>query len=439
MVNTSKISTFKKSSHSDIKSKLVKEFDDVIHDFLNPIPMKSPPMHIHLNDNKEKPLRISTARQIPKHLQADAKAAVENLIQKGVIKRIDTPTTRCSPAFFVPKADGGVRMVTDFTNLNKSIDRPVHPFPSSAEIMQSIPPDAKFFAKLDAVHGYFQLALDEESSKLTTFLLPEGRFRYLRAPMGLSASSDEWCQRSDFLVEGLPFCKKIVDDILIWGKSPEDLHANCKTVLNRCREMNVSISAKKLEISNSIKFAGHTVSDQVCTLTRWNAILVAQLLNHVSCAAFALRDYTKSNRRRKKACGKDCRCFCQSVCGASGGHKATATTAAATTNTQSTALRALQQNEHDQCKYQHKVDDDQNGGHRKVPDNSMNKTNVPETGLACPNSYTNFCQECEQQSSQIRWFEVQSNFAVDLAYGEQVFCFQACATHQCTIHIVDHQ
>ena len=66
--------------------------------------MKSPPMHIHLNDRKEKPLRISTARQIPKHLQADAKAAIQNLIQKGVIQRIDTPTSRCSPAFFCAKS-----------------------------------------------------------------------------------------------------------------------------------------------------------------------------------------------------------------------------------------------------------------------------------------------------------------------------------------------
>ena len=32
---------------------------------------------------------MPSARQIPKHLQADAKAAVENLLQKGVIKRID--------------------------------------------------------------------------------------------------------------------------------------------------------------------------------------------------------------------------------------------------------------------------------------------------------------------------------------------------------------
>ena len=50
--------------------------------------------------------------------------------------------------------------------------------------MQAIPVTAKYFAKLDVVHGYFQLALDEESSKLTTFLLPQGKFRYTRAPIG---------------------------------------------------------------------------------------------------------------------------------------------------------------------------------------------------------------------------------------------------------------
>ena len=85
------------------------------------------------------------------------------------------------------------------------------------EIVQSVPSSAKFFAKLDAVHGYFQLALDEESSKLTTFLLPSGRYRYLRAPMGLSASSDEWCRMSDWIVEGMPWAMKIVDDTLIWA------------------------------------------------------------------------------------------------------------------------------------------------------------------------------------------------------------------------------
>ena len=98
------------------------------------------------------------------------------------------------------------------------VKRPVHPFPSTREILQAIPVTAKYFAKLDAAHGYFQLALDEESSKLTIFLLPQGKFRYTRAPMGLNASSDEWCSRSDVV-------KK--DNAWVWEKEHEEEFSNC--------------------------------------------------------------------------------------------------------------------------------------------------------------------------------------------------------------------
>ena len=56
------------------------------------------------------------------------------------------------------------------------------------------------------------------SSDLTTFLLHYGRFKYKCAPMGPSASSDERCQKSVYIVDGHSFCKKIVDDILILAK-----------------------------------------------------------------------------------------------------------------------------------------------------------------------------------------------------------------------------
>ena len=227
----------------DIRKLLLNEFPDINHDSLNPIPMKTDPMHIYLKESDERLLRISTARQIPKHFQAAAERCIRDLLDKGVIEKIHYPTGWCSPPFFVPKANNvDVRLVTDFTHINKRVVRPVHPFPSSANIIQAIPPDAFIFAKLDAVHGYFQFALDNESADLTTFLLPSVRFRYKRAPMGLSASSDEWCQKSDYVVNGLPFCKKIVDDILIWAKDENELFNNCQTILNRCQELNISIS-----------------------------------------------------------------------------------------------------------------------------------------------------------------------------------------------------
>ena len=75
-----------------------------------------------------------------------------------------------------------VRLVTDYTKLNSFVQRPVHPFPSVSDIVQAIPSSASVFAKFDAVNGYFQIALDEESSKLTTFILPSGRCLLYTSP-----------------------------------------------------------------------------------------------------------------------------------------------------------------------------------------------------------------------------------------------------------------
>ena len=55
--------------------------------------------------------------------------------------------------------------------------------------------------------------------------------------MGLSSSSDEWCRQSDRAIEGLPFTRKIVDDILIWADTMPSLIERIRIVAKRCQEM----------------------------------------------------------------------------------------------------------------------------------------------------------------------------------------------------------
>ena len=176
-------------------------------------------------------------KESTKHYEPESEKTVTELIERKVIAAVDKLTTWCSLAFFVLEADGKrVRLVTDFTALNKFVRRPTHPFPSAREIIEAIPPDAKLFCKLYAVHGYFQLALDKKSSRLTTFLIQQGRFRYLRKTMGLNASSDKWCRQS---------------------KDEAELEERIETVLSRCEENNITILRKKMEFGNSIHFAVH--------------------------------------------------------------------------------------------------------------------------------------------------------------------------------------
>ena len=62
------------------------------------------------------------------------------------------------------------------------------------------------FSKVDARHGYWSVALDEESSMLTTFNSPFGRYRYLRMPFGLRMSQDVFQQKMDQILESCPGC-----------------------------------------------------------------------------------------------------------------------------------------------------------------------------------------------------------------------------------------
>ena len=75
--------------------------------------------------------------------------------------------------------------------------------------------------------------------------------------MGLSSSLDEWCRHSDRAIQGFPFTKKIVDDILVWGSNLPELYDRIRLIAKRCEELNIALSKRKLEIgSEKISFAG---------------------------------------------------------------------------------------------------------------------------------------------------------------------------------------
>lgn len=225
---------------------LIDEFTDIfdpVHGQLKT--MKGPDMHIQLeNGAKVRPARCLTTRRVPIHLEAEAYKEIQHLIETGVLRKMDEPTEWVSLSAFVVKPDGkSLRLVTNLRWLNTEVERPVHPFPSASDIAGSIPCDSKYFLKLDCVKSCYQIPLDEESVKLTTFLLPFGRFAYNRAPMGLSSSGDEYCRRGDAALHGLEGFKKIVDDILIYGPTKGVVLE--RETLQRCREHGIALSRKK--------------------------------------------------------------------------------------------------------------------------------------------------------------------------------------------------
>ncbi|KAG1715006.1 Peptidyl-prolyl cis-trans isomerase FKBP62 [Nymphon striatum] len=76
-----------------------------------------------------------------------------------------------------------------------------------------------------------------------------GRFRYTRAPMGLNASGDEWCYRSDLALEGLEGTK-LVDDVVIEADTLEILYYRLRNVLKHCGENNIQLNAENFRAFN---------------------------------------------------------------------------------------------------------------------------------------------------------------------------------------------
>jgi len=95
--------------------------------------------------------------------------------------------------------------------------------------------DAKHFSVLDATSGYWQIKLDEESSLLTTFNAPFGRYRFTRMPFGIHSAQEMLQETVDLAFEGINGCKSVIDDMLVWGSSKEEHDQNLRKVQERAR------------------------------------------------------------------------------------------------------------------------------------------------------------------------------------------------------------
>ncbi len=261
----SKITKPQSNLKIDTVDSLLEEYADVF-EAEKITPLHGSPMQIHLNrkDPAYRPVRVSHHRKVPLHFQEEADKTLKWFLDSGVIVPV-LPTEKVewvSPGFFVAKPNGKVRLVTDLRAINKFVERPCHPFPSPRDVIRNIKTDSKYFLKLDALQGYYQLSLDEESSYLTTFLLPSGRYRFLRAPMGMVNSSDVFCHRTDDIFAAVPDVLKIVDDALLQAPTEKELIKKLRIALSACREGNLTLSRDKVSWGKEISFAGYIIGEK---------------------------------------------------------------------------------------------------------------------------------------------------------------------------------
>ena len=110
---------------------------------------------------------------------------------------------------------------------------------------------------MDAKNGYWSVHLDDESSKLTTFNTPFGRYRFLRLPFGLVVSQDVFQQRMDAILEQCPGCIGIADDVAVYGRDKEEHDRNLINLMRVAEKEGLVFNSQKCIVrANEIPFFG---------------------------------------------------------------------------------------------------------------------------------------------------------------------------------------
>ena len=200
------------------------------------------PVHLELKSGA-KPYH-ARAFPIPKAYEATTKKEIERFERIGVLMR-DHESEWAAPTFIQPKKTGDVRVLTDFRELNKYIVRKPFPLPKISDILQKLE-GFTYATALDLSMGYYHIPLDEASSKLCTTILPWGKYRYLRLPMGIKNSPDIFQAIMQGLMADLEYVRAYIDDILIISNGTfEDHMRKVSEVLARLEKAGFMVNLRK--------------------------------------------------------------------------------------------------------------------------------------------------------------------------------------------------
>ena len=147
---------------------------------------------------------------------------MERMESLEVIAKVTKPTDWVNSIATPEKQrTGALQVCLDSKHLNQTVMREHYPLPTLEELTPMLS-DAKYFSVLDATSGYWQIMLDEQSSLLTTFNTPFGRYRFTRMPFGIHSAQEVFQKTMDVAFGGINGCKSIIDDMLGWGSSKEE-------------------------------------------------------------------------------------------------------------------------------------------------------------------------------------------------------------------------
>lgn len=171
---------------------------------------------------------------------------IDENLEKGFIR--PSTSSAASPALFVPKKDGKLRLCIDYRNINSITIKDRYPLPLINELHDRLQ-GATIFTTLDMRGAYNLIRMKPGEEWKTAFRTRYGLYEYQVMPFGLT-NAPASCQRmiNDQLHEYLDvFVVAYLDDILIYSKTEAEHIQHVRKVLEKLRIAKLLLKPEKCE------------------------------------------------------------------------------------------------------------------------------------------------------------------------------------------------
>lgn len=208
--------------------------------------------------------------RIPESQKLELQKQIAKMEQQGIIEKC-LATGWNSPVILVPKKDANgektdFRLVVDYRKLNEALI-PIHfPIPQIHSIIDRLG-KCKFFSCLDLHGAFYQIKLEQNSKKFTTFENNSFSYQFISMPQGLQTSPAVMQNAvnllfQDSLNKGVNI---YLDDIIIYSKTFEEHTVLLENVFEKLRLHNFQLKITKCQfLMKEIQYLGFVINENGC-------------------------------------------------------------------------------------------------------------------------------------------------------------------------------
>ncbi|KAG0420474.1 Transposon Tf2-6 polyprotein [Dictyocoela roeselum] len=198
-----------------------------------------------------------TPYKVPLNIRKQTKAEIKRLLELKIIQKSNSPFN--SPALPIFKRDGTVRLAIDYRRINANTTPESYPFPEMTDIITDLKGSA-IFSQIDLSMGYYQIAMDPQSRKYTSFSIFGEHYEFLRMPFGLTNAPRTFQRAMNHLLGEYDFVKIFLDDILIHSRDFESHTKHLAITLKILKTNNVAINFDKTRFfKQKVTYLGHII------------------------------------------------------------------------------------------------------------------------------------------------------------------------------------